>query len=333
MALIDLTSSFPNGKRKRTSPQADSDGKDQAVIVKSPRFWFEDGNIIFQAQNTQFRVYKGIMTRNSKFFREKLALPRPLGEDLVEGCSVVYLDDSEKDWVRIFAILYDSDVSYKSMTVLLPLPLLSSMLRLGKKYEIQKVYDAALERIKLEFPESLAQWDETFPPGTGGLSRIGGHAVDLLDILLDLGVRKLLPLAYFRCAWLSVETIFRPMAREDGEAIRLPIGAIETVLSGKERLRHAVLEHRFGWVKTYTPGFHRPGCVTPLFCERSALCTMRDSANFSAACAFLSYDVFLAQSFCQNCFAQVKAASEAGRQKIWDELPSYFGLPAWKDLR
>lgn len=36
--------------------------------------------------------------------------------------------------------------------------------------------------------------------------------------------------------------------------------------------------------------------------------------------------------FCKCCIREVKAAQQLGRQEIWDQLPTIFGLPVWDEL-
>jgi hypothetical protein len=68
--------------------------------------WYEDGNIILQAETTQFRVYRGILGDSSQVFRDMFNLPQPVGELLVEGCPVVHLSDSAEDWGYVLNSLY-----------------------------------------------------------------------------------------------------------------------------------------------------------------------------------------------------------------------------------
>jgi hypothetical protein len=57
--------------------------------------WFEDGNIIIQAGNSQFRLYRGILSARSPVFHDMLAIPQPPDCELVDGCPIVRLPDPE----------------------------------------------------------------------------------------------------------------------------------------------------------------------------------------------------------------------------------------------
>jgi hypothetical protein len=76
-------------KRQRTDsepptegpqPQAETVAEDEggttagtvAPPTQSEEAWFEDGNIIIQAQNVQFKVYKATLSRRSQIFADAL---------------------------------------------------------------------------------------------------------------------------------------------------------------------------------------------------------------------------------------------------------------------
>lgn len=48
---------------------------------RSTRFWFKDGNVVLQAADTQFRVYKGILAAQSDVFETMFSIPQVLLED------------------------------------------------------------------------------------------------------------------------------------------------------------------------------------------------------------------------------------------------------------
>lgn len=78
-------------KRQRT------DDVSKIVPVRS-EFWPEDGNVILQAEGTQFKVHRGILSMNSDVFKDMLSLPQlSSGEELIDGCPVVHLSDSAAD--------------------------------------------------------------------------------------------------------------------------------------------------------------------------------------------------------------------------------------------
>ena len=73
--------------------------------------WYEDANVIFQAESSLFRVHKGILQARSSVFRDMFAIPQttPLDSDVMDGCTIVQLPDAAED-IRCFflAIGYDA---------------------------------------------------------------------------------------------------------------------------------------------------------------------------------------------------------------------------------
>lgn len=95
-----MANSPPATKRKRTEPD------DTAIKRGDP--WFEDGNIVLQAETTQFKVYSGILSRQSEIFADMLTVPQPQStEESVEGCAVVRLTDSAQDWTHALKAIFE----------------------------------------------------------------------------------------------------------------------------------------------------------------------------------------------------------------------------------
>ncbi|TBU38766.1 hypothetical protein BD309DRAFT_873683, partial [Dichomitus squalens] len=58
-------------------------------------FWFEDGNVIFVAGDTEFCVYKGPLSKHSAVFKDMFSLPQPAAASADEP-PVVYLTERPK---------------------------------------------------------------------------------------------------------------------------------------------------------------------------------------------------------------------------------------------
>ncbi|KAJ7700677.1 hypothetical protein B0H17DRAFT_882729, partial [Mycena rosella] len=63
--------------------------------------WFEDGNLVLQAGNSQFRLHRSILAARSPVFQDMLSFPQPPESELVEGCPLVRLPDAESE-VTVF---------------------------------------------------------------------------------------------------------------------------------------------------------------------------------------------------------------------------------------
>jgi len=91
-----------NSKQIRSDPPS-------ALSVSPPQCstpWFDDGNVVLEAEGKQFRVYRGILSENSVVFNDMFYLSRPGGEDEVEGCPVVRLSDRAEDLRIVLEVLH-----------------------------------------------------------------------------------------------------------------------------------------------------------------------------------------------------------------------------------
>jgi hypothetical protein len=97
----------PLKKRQRTSGNGNTDQRTRS------QYWFEDGNIILQAENTLFRVHQSILSRQSQIFKDTFAMPQAASDEdeseRVEGCPVIPLSDTAEDLGHIISLLYDLD--------------------------------------------------------------------------------------------------------------------------------------------------------------------------------------------------------------------------------
>lgn len=88
----------PAAKRKRGNEE---EALSPAAVLSD--IWFEDGNIVLQAEATQFKVHRSMLGRNSSVFKDMFAIPQPSTSqaELVEGCVVVQLSDSAVDVTHV----------------------------------------------------------------------------------------------------------------------------------------------------------------------------------------------------------------------------------------
>jgi hypothetical protein len=65
------------------------------------------GDIILQAESTQFRINRDVLARHSSVFADMFSIPLPSDEPTVEGCPIVRVSDTAKDWELLLDVLYD----------------------------------------------------------------------------------------------------------------------------------------------------------------------------------------------------------------------------------
>jgi hypothetical protein len=71
--------------------------------------WYDDGTLVIRAENTLFRVYRGILSSHSEFFKDMLSLPQPrgVGDETVDDCHVVQVHDQAEDMAPFLRSLHD----------------------------------------------------------------------------------------------------------------------------------------------------------------------------------------------------------------------------------
>lgn len=72
--------------------------------------WFEDGNVVLQAEKMLFRVYVGMLSRYSNFFKDLFSLPQPAEAEKYEGFPLIFLPgDAAADVHDFLLALLDTE--------------------------------------------------------------------------------------------------------------------------------------------------------------------------------------------------------------------------------
>ena len=93
-------------KRRETEEPED---KGKSPPVQSTSYWFDDGGVIIQAENTQYRVHQSLLSRHSTIFNDMFSLPQPAMDPgpTSEGCPVIFLSDKATDLEHVLSVIYD----------------------------------------------------------------------------------------------------------------------------------------------------------------------------------------------------------------------------------
>ena len=77
--------------------------------VQDDTLWFSDGNIVLRAGTSLFKVYRGILCRESKLFQDIFTLPQPSTEpeETYEGCLMLKMHDSAQDLKLFLSTIFD----------------------------------------------------------------------------------------------------------------------------------------------------------------------------------------------------------------------------------
>jgi hypothetical protein len=82
--------------------------------VRSADVWYDDGTLIICAENTLFRVYRGILAAQSDIFKDMLSIPQPssVNAETFEGCAIVRVHDKADDMERLLRVVVDIGYVY-----------------------------------------------------------------------------------------------------------------------------------------------------------------------------------------------------------------------------
>jgi hypothetical protein len=328
--------------------------------------WNSDGSVILQAKNIQFRVHWSVLARHSSIFSDMQGLPQPADQPNVDGCPVVELSDDPKDVEYLLKALYIPSVlvfdskarpNFRSgcrtlhSQKTLPLSAVGAIIRLGRKYDFKDLFDSAVARLMSKCPSTLEAYVLYDPLRTtdNAFELYNALEFDIVALASENKILSALPCVYFHlinnfemvnitavCVHLSLiisqSYLFDEIRRPDGTVARLPSLDLQRCVMAREKL----LAKQFQ--EGYTLGWARKWPFDD--CAKSRCRTKRESImNWyleDSELAALDPPTRIGGGFDQLCTVCTKHATEstiAGRKKVWEELPSFFDLPPWTELK
>ncbi|KAJ6589884.1 hypothetical protein DFH09DRAFT_1027021 [Mycena vulgaris] len=315
----------PPAKRQRT---------ESASITRSTDVWYEDGSVVLQAQDTQFRVHWGVLAQHSPFFRDMKSLPQPPDQPSLEGCPIVEIPDSSLDFEHLLKALYNPLFNNEKA---IPFPVLASLVRLGRKYNFDRLLNAAVERLAFDHPTSFEGFCALGKRDFFEIQRIlprPGLLFDIITLARENNLCSVLPYAYYRAiACYLPPTIFDSIARGDGTfATLLPIDQRACVL-GRDGLKNAQCRsgYTFGWLQEEATASETNECTNVTRCNKWRNKNLTMLLLSSRLLALGTPDKL--GSLCDACKKQAGESTLSGRRKIWEELPTFFDLPPWSELK
>ncbi|RPD60934.1 hypothetical protein L227DRAFT_563357 [Lentinus tigrinus ALCF2SS1-6] len=222
-------------KRPRYGDDNDGDSLPRSSPLGKPRtrdddFWFEDGNIVLVAGDVEFRLYQVPLIRRSPVFRETLSMPQ--GDGISIAVPEVKLFDHPSDIRRLLGgIIFGSDLRFVKGDP--DFTTLSSLIRMGHKYQVEDVVEAGLEYLRSFYPPRLAH-DEGMPDGPPNFSK--RDHIGVVNLARLTNSPDLLPVAFLHCCMLDPRELVKGIEREDGTTETLSPDDLATVLIAREEL-------------------------------------------------------------------------------------------------
>lgn len=310
--------------------------------------WFTDGNLILQAENSLFRIYGGIISARSSVFRDMLAFPPPAeGNATFEGCPIVEVYDSAVDMTYFLRAVLDSRcvksspffidcLSHHINSFFEPppspseLPIVSAVLRLSTKYDIQYLRRRALQHLITTFPMTLAGWKardkaRTIPP-------VDNTPFAALQVAREFDLPWLIPSIMYCISSHPLEKTLdgAPWA---GSHLQLSHADQRTCVLGRSNLM--MIQNRGALELSKTMSSASESMCTEASCVSTRMRCAEIMTSWGVA-GFLDFfeensGVFLG-GFCSPCHSAFRDECEVASQALWNALPPMFDLPSWDDL-
>jgi len=208
-----------------------------------------------------------------------------------------------------------------------PISVVSAILRLSEKYQIDHLRDDTIFRLESEFPSTLKAVDTRH---AGCSIKLDCPAIiDAIKLAREAGVLFILPFAFLQLASMDTRIILKGDRRDNDTVAVLSREDQEICLLGRDALRLAQENDMFGWL-----GGPSPNCLTPHHCDRIKI--GHGIQLWKPSCLDLRLvkwnETDWKTGLCGPCSGIGEKAYEEGRQLVWNKLPSFFGLPDWAEL-
>lgn len=285
--------------------------------------WFEDANVIFQAESSLFRVHKGILQARSSVFRDMFAIPQtstPLDSDLMDGCIVTQLPDAAED-IRCFFLAIGYDASFfEPPPTPTPLSVVLAIARMSHKYDVPFLRRRALSHLSHRCPTTLRDF---FTVHVEGKNSFLGEEFEVLRAALKIDPSWVLPYQFLITHFTELETLLATQQWKD----------LEVEIQAMCHVKWRCIES------------HSRRCIaqllSKLLSDLCATCAALSVQIQRAAVGCLSEDIpmFLSPGIikgttgcCPECLLGTYKTFADAYGSFWDALPETLGMPRWDIL-
>ncbi|KAJ7267139.1 hypothetical protein C8J57DRAFT_1067981 [Mycena rebaudengoi] len=294
----------------------------EASLTRVSDLWFSDANWVLQAGSSLFRVSLGILAAKSPVFQDMMSFPQPPDTELIDGCPVVHLPDSEEDTEFFLRAIFHYDF-FEPYPADAEFEVVSGVLRLSQKYQVDHLRKRALLHLSARFPMALEDWKKR--------AHWTAYPIDVVNIAREVSADWILPLALYRCC----EDMHLTELVEGDSITGSKLSPQDTRLCLQNVLAFHTLYNSCVLDFLLTPP-SIPGCLSVQQCISTRM-LRRQRYDRVRRQDILPLTIWqdgswTSLSVCNPCMTHMKQSHAAAVQTFWDGLPAAFGLPNWGSL-
>ncbi|KLO06812.1 hypothetical protein SCHPADRAFT_1002099 [Schizopora paradoxa] len=333
---VDADDTTPSSEPSNASPE------------RHDILWFPDGNVVLQTDTYLFRVHKSVLSLHSSVFKDMFELPTVEDgasdeimaddtagmkalEETYEGVPLVALvGDKGEDVAHLLRTVYDHGY-YISRSDDHPLCKITAILVLSTKYAFESIRTDVIGHLLKHYPMTLSEFDMVDDDQATVFQdlRCFQH-FKLLKAALVADADVLLPGLFYVCSDFDLGHIAQSLRETlDKESTwRLLKGRDHLSLAFK-RIQWIYLSESEACVKLHAPNqptFDQFRLKDPEATAVFDTLTLKDVSGDKLVSTW-------PHRVCTNCGERLEKLINEEREKIWEELPSYFALPDWDILR
>lgn len=282
--------------------------------------WYDDGSVVLKAGDDFFRVHSSILSQKSSVFATLLLQSQAENTETHKGCPMVTLGDDAEELRQLLLTIYEISYFEDNAQYFV---YLRAILRLSTKYEMARLRDLALQRLKCGVPTTLASFDD--PKHQDERATAQRNALAVINLAREINCLELLPCAYYYCSRLPTSTIFEG---NGGDVLALP--DITACILGKEQLLKMQRQTTHSFLYNFPKhcfGIGRKICG----CENDRLLLQYlQRQDVTRPCTFEKFTDWEKIGMCSSCIPSRQYMESRARGVAWAQLPQIFGLESWK---
>ncbi|KAI0338385.1 hypothetical protein BDW22DRAFT_709990 [Trametopsis cervina] len=318
---------------------------DQLVsLERSPDVWFADGNCVLQAENVLFKVYTGVLSKQSAFFASLFSLPQPADtQETYDNCPLIPLiGHTAKDATYFLKAMFDLQF-FADVRKIKDVDVVVGVANMSLAYEVDLLLRRSIAAFTALYPATLSKWQERenrrqYPAFTQAYGRALPFVT--VQVAKKTGMEVLLPSALLECCSYSIAEILDGVATPSGEVYHLDRDSQRSVLQARTALSHSARAAKTGLVQSIAK-VDRPSRLRAAdlrYWEEMYAWVSEDNGPDNWVDPFQSLSTWPSGAHTILVGSSSSTTSErfdmrAQRGEAWKSLPASFGLASWDHLR